>query len=378
MEKYRSTADPSTGVHPFLPPRGASAGRLLVGAVLLAPLRLLLAAVGAAVWVAAAVVVAIPLGWVSSALARPAVRAGHAVGGRALLAAAGVRRLPRGTPAPPPPRGGPTRPTSAAAAAAAAGPCGGDLLIASHGSILDVAALAALYSPLFTAPTPDGTRVVVRTAPGAAADVLWAGPTGVPTDSLPPGHGGGENLSAVCARGRAAGAPVVVWAEGTTSNGRGVLAFLLDVAAAVPADVAVYAVGFGYADARSPVSAAYTVGNPAAHLFSLLTSPSTPFRVTVTRLPRGAARDAAAVHRAVATAARLPPLRVGVDARRRFGAHWAATVGGGTPRAVPAAAAIAATAATTTAAGRGGGGRDGSAGLTAAAAAEAARPRKRR
>lgn len=129
---------------------------------------------------------------------------------------------------------------------------------------------------------------------------------------------------------------------------------------------------------RSFSSQAYTVGSPAAHLFSLLTSPSTPFRVAVTRLPRGATRDAAAVHRAVATAGRLPPLRVGVDARRRFGVHWASTARGGTPRAAAAAAATAAAVATTTAAGRGGGDRDGSARWTAASAVEAARPRKRR
>lgn len=46
-----------------------------------------------------------------------------------------------------------------------------------------------------------------------------------------------------------------------------------------------------------------TVGRPAAHILSFLTSPSTPFRVAVARLPRGAARDGAAVHRAVAAAA---------------------------------------------------------------------------
>lgn len=105
MEEYHSTADPSTGEHPFLPSRGALVPQLHVGGVLLAPLRLLLVATGVAPWAAATAVGATPLGWVSPTLARPAVCVGNAVGGRALLAAAGVRRLPRATPAAHPPTG---------------------------------------------------------------------------------------------------------------------------------------------------------------------------------------------------------------------------------------------------------------------------------
>ncbi len=40
MEKYRSSADPSTGLHPFLPPARLPLPRILLQGVILFPLRL--------------------------------------------------------------------------------------------------------------------------------------------------------------------------------------------------------------------------------------------------------------------------------------------------------------------------------------------------
>lgn len=285
MEKYRSTADPSTGVHPFLPPPPQP--RTILGTVLAVPmllLRLPLLLLSAELFLLLSPFV----------LLRPVQRLRDVLCGRLTLFALGVWRFRPPVLQRPRVRGVP----------AGRAPQKGDVVYCNWGGYLDVVFAVAVYSPVFVRGVEDGLEVVgwwplfVEGMGGASAQ----------------GRRVPGGLAEVV---RDAKGPVVVFAEGVRSNGKGVLKFVPEVCSleGLPDGCAVFALGISYSAGKNE---AYSIGGGVAHVLERMASLSSCIKGKVVAVPG----EGADLQAAVATCAGVPSLSIGMEARLRFEEHW--------------------------------------------------------
>jgi Acyltransferase len=299
MEKFRSTADPSTGVHPFIPVSDCTTLlSRLVFVMFFSALRacVLLLGVGIACFGSLS---SSAIGMISVAIARPFVRVGHAIGLRAVLLAFGVWKYT-----------GPTleHPRSRACVVNS-GPRHGDIIFCNHSSYLDPIYLACAYSPVFVASNATG-----KLSRLSLFEAVWSS---VRSSASPGGTIAGDavesltRLATTCATRKCG--PVVVFAEGATTNGAGVLQFSLPPLQLSQSSV--FALGLRYSTSRVET---YTIGSALLHALQRLTSSRSEIRSRIA----GVALDAN-LQRAVADLAGIPPLGLGAEARDRFEAHMA-------------------------------------------------------
>lgn len=293
MEKFRSSADPSTGLHPFIPVPRSSIPILFLGFVLLLPLRLpiLILSLSLTALLAAT---SSALAILSPALARPVLRLAHRLGLRLLLLSLGVWHYsppilerPRSRSTPP-----------------GAFPTTGAAVFTNTASYLDTLYLACALSPTFVLAAPGG-RLVRASLPRAFLHAF----TGA-ADAPP----GAAALADLCAESLAnSGGPVVVFAEGTTTNGAGVLAFprRIDAQCAAP----MFAAAMTYSPSRRET---HTVGSGALHALRLLCSFQTQIRCRVAAVAPGGD-----IQKSVAGLAGVPALQIGAEARVRYTEHLA-------------------------------------------------------
>lgn len=286
MEKYRSTADPSTGLHPFLPPPRVPIRQML----LRGPIVYLLRLPAATVFLLLHFVFRVGgqfFRWLGS---HPPGRLLEVIGDLILrfsLQAAGISsRAPAGR-LPMEPRHG-------------------DIIFANLASYLDVIYLSAYLTPTFLVPRGEG---LVLITPVRA--FLWSlgGPAIGPRFSI-------DNAGTYARRYRRG--PVIVLAEGCATNGRGVLRFARQVR---PPRGHSYALGMRHSREKREC---FTVGSPTAHFLALLVArPAVGARLFYIR-----DSEAVDLQAEVARLAGIPPLSIGSAERQRFMTHWAETAGG--------------------------------------------------
>jgi len=307
MEKYRSTADHATGVHPFIPPyiqeRRHTVLEYLAGVVLMT-IRLPLV-------IAIFVFVLFCDGCVTVLNVSSMRTIRDSFGCRLLLilfgadhAISGLKKLMSSSPP--------------------------GLIVANHGSFLDVVLLAAAVSPTFTrcAPSSTGYLVEERSLLGAILDSFSSGVQRITDQS---------RASRLVDMVRIHSGPksrfVVVFPEATTSNGRGILRF---------SDVfqgrftcAVHLVGFMYPKPDSSTSKwfghspAFTIGHPLGHIGRLLTNWKCPWNVRAFA-PHVAGGVATTIipedfRKVIGQLCGVPVLSVGPEQRKLFEKHWAET-----------------------------------------------------
>lgn len=304
MEKYRSTADPSTGVHPFVPASDTTGiGIRLIALFVLLPVRCVAIVFGATVACVGAFLGAL-CRIVSCSVARGCVRVCDSLGMRAVLFGFGVWLY-----------SSPTleRPRSRACRVDSP-PAHGDIIFCNHSSYLDPLYLACKFSAIFLFATTDGH--LVQTS-------LWQAFCHPFSDSaMKFSHGRGSVAKSLveCAEssGQRMMGPVVVFAEGVTTNGAGVLQFPVSLLHCGKARV--FALGLKYSSSRAET---FTVGSGLLHMLRRLTSS----RSQIAGRIAGVAPDSD-VQKAVADLAGVPALRVGSEARIRFEKHLAETARG--------------------------------------------------
>jgi Acyltransferase len=302
MEKYRSTADPSTGVHPFLPAVDPSpfALRIVLGGPLFL-LRLPFLVFGATFTILLTLT-AKSISLFSGTLARPFYRTAHAVGLRAVLFGLGIWRLHPPTLDRPRTRDG----------TAGLHPTHGDAVFCNHASILDPLYLACFYSPVFAVPTETHGVFATLTLQQAVLSTLSRDST-ITTGSRTVGTA--KRLASISeASYVSSSGPVVVFAEGTTTNGAGVLSFSALGGPPTRPHSHVFALGFRYSPSRCETC---TVAAPAAHVVGRMAAVQSTIRAHAINVP--ADGD---LQRNVAVLAGIPPLRLGAEARYRFDEHW--------------------------------------------------------
>lgn len=278
MEKYSKWKDPATGIQPFLDikPKKRNqmmgAERLIWGIklFLLGPILCLLRLVLLfimLVWFALVTtvfsVVPIPI------LRRFFLRYAHALGSRAMLFVLGFHWIQSST-IDPRVRNKPS-PVSAASRIQ-----NGDIVVCNYTSYVQVLYLSFRLCPTFVslvrcdASHPKAGYGVTRGLFGAVVDVLLDRHPDVSSPNLRP-------LRAIAEEAKSRrGGPVVVFAEGTTSNGQVVLRFLpcLNKALLVPPTPALHIVGtqfeVGQGYASVGVNPAFTTGSPVKHVLRML------------------------------------------------------------------------------------------------------------
>lgn len=319
MEKYRSTADPSTGVHPFISPKDpTSIVTRLACVIVLLPLRLLAIFVGA-FWTFTAVLTGFAFGLVCGAIRRPFYRAGHRFGLRLVLLGLGVWRC--ALPTLERPRTRETVPESGVP------PGHGDVVYCNHCSYLDPLFLACAYSPTFIVPSGIGSDVrrislleavfgslnssLLRNINAPATGKFNVPVAGTFLNKLLFREPQCESLYGCVESNRLLRrGPLLFFAEGTTTNGRGVLTF---PATNLQRGLQTFALGLSYSTSRAE---AHTVGAGVVHILGRMTAPSSEIRGRVVRVPSDGN-----IQRSVASLAGIPPLRIGAEARARFEAH---------------------------------------------------------
>jgi Acyltransferase len=296
MEKFRSTADPSTGIHPFIPARDPTGLlRRVVCLVVLFPVRVCFLLLGVSVTFCVAGFGAL-VAAVSGVLARPFFRVGHAVGLRAVLLGLGVWRY--SSPALERPR--------SRVSVQGAHPTHGDVVFCNHASYMDPIYLACAYSPTFVLVNEAG--VCVRVTLWQATQQALSGALVAPQerrDDVPTL----AELAKSCEQRRAG--PVVVFAEGTTTNGSGVLSFASQ--GMQVRDVATFALGISYSPSRAET---HTVGSGLKHALGRMTAVGSEIRGRAAGVPPDGDPQPS-----VASLAGVPPLRLTAEARARYESH---------------------------------------------------------
>lgn len=310
MEKYRSTADPSTGIHPFLPlPERSSVLSWVAKPLALLRLPLFL------LFFFAYVIFAATLHLFSSVpvIAYPLYRVIDYILLTPILVSLSVWWPSVPTVDRPRVRTHPSLLTTP--------PTRGDVVFTNHSSMLDLFFLTRAYSPTFVVPvspddplsSDDSSDVVVPISLFTALSRVTCAP---PEDTL-------DKRKKITLRELSCrrSAPIVVLAEGCTSNSRGVLTFAVNTPLRNPVDspARIFALGLSYSHLRREVN---TVSTPLLHFFHLLTLPFANVRARVTAVPA----DTSDIHRIVATLAGVPPLTIGCTSGKKFLTHWRQTI----------------------------------------------------
>lgn len=307
MEKFRSTSDPSTGIHPFIPVN-PSLSTVSVFAKLLilirAPLLLILSCTYVILSTLPLLLSAIP------AVAFPLHRLIDRVLLSLILPTTSVWWPSVPTVDRPRVRTHPSLQSRP--------PARGDVIFTNHASILDLLYLTRAYSPIFVVPLPNAGSFAAdaissdSVIPISLLTALTRVSCAPPLDNLGPQKS--VTLRDLSSRRIA---PIVVLAEGCTSNSRGVLTFLVQTPLKHPLDstVRLFALGLSYSGDCREVN---TVSSPLSHMIRLLTLPSANIRARVAAVPP----DTPDIHRTVANLAGVPPLTIGREHGARFFAHW--------------------------------------------------------
>jgi len=275
MEKFRSSADASTGIHPFHPVYGVG---LLGSALALAPLRL-------AMRLPALVLGALLL------IVSGAVPPLAPVAAKLLLAAFGCTNME----------------VKVVRQGAGDKP---QVVIANHASFLDVLFGASHFKiTRFVLVDGDSKRPFVCSALRAVL-LSWRTSYKVPANRPP------IDVHTLPK-------PVMILPEGTASNGRGVLPFYREALRGLGRGEKLTIVGFNYGNPRTvSYSATYTVGSVGLHIVKMLIQPQCELTARISsRTPAGEV-DPDEVREAVSQAAQVPVLHVGLDKRREFEEHW--------------------------------------------------------
>lgn len=341
MEKYRSSADPSTGIHPFMPPKAP----LHLHAKPLILVRLPLLVLTLLLYVpACAFCRLVPIKAVSYWLQRLTDILYQPM----LLCCLSVWRLhppvverPRTRPAVSSlsvAHEGDTNPKSTTktsssnkgksnpATASPSYPRRGDVIVCNHCSPLDLLYLTRYFSPVFAVPTfqlPTSASspaaqspVVVPLSLMAALRRVSCAPAPIPAS-----HPRATRLSDLCRERRA---PVVLLAEGCATNGAGVLQFALPFDA-MPGPMEapkLFALGFAYSRGRSETR---PLGGPSSLVKSLFFFVTRPAAHIYTRMTAICPTDMKHLQRTVANLAGNAPLSIGYEAGLKFAQHWAKT-----------------------------------------------------
>lgn len=281
MEKFRSSADPSTGIHPFLPPPPTKSILSTVLRLPLTPIRLACALIIFPIYLL--------LRTLTSPFPRPLVRAVDSLCLPILLLSLSV--IPR-QPILERPR--------VRNAVPGRRPGRGDVVFVNHCTPLDVLYLSYAFSPVFSVACDGG--LVPMSFLQALSHVGCAPPSKKSTDKL----------SEIITKS----APLVIFAEGCTTNARGVLQFQVN-AEAVPSDTSVYALGLSYSPSRKE---AYTLGSLLIYYLRIMGELSCTINARMAAVPSGGDLQST-----VASMAAAPPLRIAAEAGVRFLEHWQQT-----------------------------------------------------
>lgn len=311
MEKYRSTSDPSTGIHPFIIVRPSSSilfifARLLI--VIRLPLLLVLSFVYGVLTAIPLLLSPIPV------IAFPLHRLIDYVLLFPVLLTTSVWW--------------PTVPTVDRPRVRTQSPLQfrppsrGDVIFTNHASILDLLYLTWAYSPLFVIPlSHPGSFIPGSGSPAVSSDTVIPISllTGLRRVLCAPPPETIESRKAVTLHELSSRrtAPVVVLAEGCTSNSRGVLTFLVHTPLKRPLDSAarMFALGLRYSRDCREVN---TVSSSLAHMLRLLTLPCANIRARVAAVPP----DTPNIQKTVASLAGVPALTIGREYGLRFYEHW--------------------------------------------------------
>lgn len=187
-------------------------------------------------------------------------------------------------------------------------PSAGELVIANLNGAIGPLQLVAAYSPVFVVPTDGGIALV------SFRNLVSLIATGRPPSDLPT-----VDFEALVAHART---PVVMFAEGGSSNGRGVLRFaprafsaVLEVATKLEGR-RIFALGLAPRRGQeycgvSPSFSRYVIG--------LMSEIATDVSATFVQVTL---KEISTVQAAVAKCAGLPVMAVGADRRERFDTHW--------------------------------------------------------
>jgi hypothetical protein len=241
--------------------------------------------------------VAACLGIVSGALGRPFDRLADSVGLRAVLMGLGVWTIQSPVLGLPRTRDG----------VVGHHPSHGDVVFCNHASYLDPLYLACAYSPVFVVVRGGGACIPVPCLDAALGALFPERIAKLSVDKA-------ETLAQISANAaKRSSGPVVVFAEGTTTNGKGVLTFGV-TAKSVQNQAKVFALGLSYSVTRAET---YTVGSPWMHVVGRLASWKSVIRARVARVPVDGDTQ-----RTVADQARAAPLRMSAEARALFERDW--------------------------------------------------------
>lgn len=292
MEKWKSR-DPSTGLHPFLPPSKLPLWRVLLQGSLLFPLRLPFAFTFLILHVALYLPVPFLRLVYFNFLARPLELCSRALLRLVLFSLGVISNAPKGRLRTPPSHG--------------------DFIVVNHASYLDIPYLTAVFSPAaFFVPH---NRMLVQLSPFAALRWTLAGSSNS-ISHLPHFKSLHEARDRAKAQRRG---PLIVLAEGVASNGIGVLRF--DSAALHDSGPA-YAVGLYYSRSRQECA---TVDSNFSHFIALIASWKSEISARISYVPTIAISD---LQREVARLAGVPPLRIGSESLAPFKEHWTSSSGG--------------------------------------------------
>ncbi|KAL1917629.1 uncharacterized protein VTP21DRAFT_4022 [Calcarisporiella thermophila] len=269
MEKYSRWRDPGTGIHPFLPPTppriDASIGQtildylLLVPCSLLAAIRILQLVCISLLWI---ILVEI-LGLILYPI-RPLYLLWRRLFvfclARTALLLMGFFYIPTETVSL---RRGRATSESKTSWPPGGGVKPGDVIVANACSYVDLVYLAFRYDPIFT-------HTFVQTATLRPISLLTAILNLTHKPDLEPPQGSKDlDISKLAKEAKKLGRPLVIFPEGTTSNGRALLTFVpLFKECTLPVkEFNLYVMAFKY-DSQG-FSPSYTVGSLGAHVFKL-------------------------------------------------------------------------------------------------------------
>lgn len=308
MEKYRSTSDPSTGIHPFVIVRSSSS-ILFTFAKLLIIIRLPLLLVLSFVY---GVLTTIPL--LLSPIPAIAFSIHRLIDYVVLFPVLLTTSVWWPTvPVVDRPRVR-TQPSLQFRP-----PSRGDVIFTNHASILDLLYLTWAYSPHFVVPLTHAGSSTPSSAASSDTVIpisLFMGLRRVlcapPSETIDSRKA--VTLYELSSRQTA---PIVVLAEGCTSNSRGVLTFLVHTPLKRPLDstARMFALGIRYSRDCREVN---TVSSPLAHMLRLLTLPCANIRARVAAI----SPDTPNIQKTVSSLAGVPALTIGREYGLRFYEHW--------------------------------------------------------
>mmetsp|Transcript_43505 Transcript_43505/g.170187 ORF Transcript_43505/g.170187 Transcript_43505/m.170187 type:complete len:289 (-) Transcript_43505:2235-3101(-) len=283
MEKYRNTADHSTGIHPFIPIVGVG---FPVLNVVLAPVFL---AVRVPVFLVGACLLVLSefIGPISSLAAKT------------LLVAFGASRVEEKLLRP----GADDTP---------------EIIVANHGSFIDVLHVASRFSArTFVIYDAGDRKFVSKSLLKAILHSFSSADVPSSTDN-----------KVLEVDFKAIKYPALVLPEGTTSNGRGLLTFESGAFRGVDRGKKITLVGFNYGNPRVVTfSATYTVGSSVFYLLKMLAHSRCIVSTRISALTTQSSDPSVEIRKALTNAAQVPLLSVGHRERAEFERNWRSTQG---------------------------------------------------